>query len=123
MFREISFFSLFSLVDLMYRNLHLNYSPPSQCIQSCNQYDRSIKKKCEAILEEMGNTKKPSALPDASLPIKKRKRREEKQEEGDLSMNYFSYAQTVENAYSSMISLKKEENVDEETGCTTVAEL
>ena len=110
----------------MYRNLHLNYSPLSIYIRhSCNQYDRSIKKKCEAILEEMGNTKKPSALPDASLPIKKRKRREEKQEEGDLSMNsyLFSFDQTVENAYSSMIGLKKEENVGEETGCTTVAEL
>ena len=105
MFREISFFSLFSLVDLMYRNLHLNYSPPSQCIQSCNQYDRSIKKKCEAILEEMGNTNKPSALPDASLPIKKRKRREEKQEEGDLSMNYFSLSadQSVEDVCGNQV--------------------
>ena len=95
-------------------------------IPSCNQYDRSIKKKCEAILEEMGNTKKPSALPDASLPIKKRKRREEKQEEGDLSMNssyLFPFDQTVEDAYSSMIGLKKEENFDEETGCTTVVVL
>ena len=71
----------------------------------------------------MGNTKKPSALPDASLPIKKRKRRKEKQEEGDLSMNYFSFAQQMTDAYSSMIGLKEEENVGEETGCTTVAEL
>ena len=71
----------------------------------------------------MGKTKKPSALPDASLPIKKRKRREEKQEEGDLSMNYFSFAQQMTDAYSSMIGLKEEGNVEEETGCTTVAEL
>ena len=72
----------------------------------------------------MGNTKNSSALPDASLPIKKRKRREEKQEEGDLSMNSYLFPfAPVENAYSSMIGLKEEENVDEETGCTTVAEL
>ena len=81
----------------------------------------------------MGNTKKPSALPDASLPIKKRKRREEKQEEGDLSMNssyLFTFAQqrilsqdqSVEDAYSSMIG-RKEEEIDEETGCTTTVVL